>query len=310
MVRVVALAIALIAILMAIPATATAQGSGSIVRFGSDVAVGEDERVNGSVVLFGADAEIEGEVTDDVVVFGGALRLDGRVRGDVVTFGTDTALGERARLGGDFAHFGGALSRSPQAQIAGDEITGIGFGVFDNTFFFLLASLVSLLFTLAIAVAVAAILPEQTRVLADTIEQQPWPSFGAGLLATLLIPFVFAVLGILIIVGWLIIPLFALALPIVYFYGYVGVSRWLGRRVMQAAGNMSASAIAQVAVGVLILGVISLIPIAGWLVVIIAALIGLGAVLLSKFGTGRPWRRGTAPPQPTGEPGDEMRKAG
>jgi len=284
-------------ILLAIPFQAYAQ---DITRFGSDVIVREGEVREGNITVFGGDVVIEGEAQGDVTVFSGDLRINGRVDGNVTHFGGNTTLGNEAVIDGDFTRFGGTVDRAPGARIEGNETTGLRiFSPFAN----FLAGLFALLFTLALAIVVVAILPEQTRVLANTIDQQPLPSLGYGILATILIPVLFVILALLIIVGWILIPFAAIAVALSYFYGYVGVARWLGDRIMGTARAANQSPIVVVLVGALILGVIGLIPILGGLVQFIAAVTGLGAVLISKYGTGKPWRRQQAPQAPPSERG-------
>lgn len=280
--------------LMLLAFTPYAQAQGDITQFGSNVVVPEGEVQEGNVTVFGGNVVIEGDVEGNVSVFGGNLRINGRVGENVTHFGGNTALGHQTVIEGNFAHFGGRVTKAPEARIEGTETAGFrGF----NPFASLLFGLLSLIGTLVLAAVVVALLPTQTTVLADTIERQPLNCAGVGFLSTILIPVIFIALALLIIVGWILIPFVALAIPLVYFYGYVGAARWLGMRIIRATHFVSDSPIAQVLTGVLILGLIALIPILGGLIVFIAAIIGLGAVILSKFGTGRPWFGGRATTQ-------------
>ncbi|MBE0447239.1 MAG: hypothetical protein IBX64_03915 [Actinobacteria bacterium] len=270
-----------------------------ITRFGSNVVVREDEAV-GNVTVFGGNVTIDGTVEENITVFGGNLRLNGRVGENVTHFGGNTILGENAVIEGDFTHFGGTVTRAPGAEIRGTETTGPR--IF-RPFVSFVSGLLSLIATLVLAAVVVALLPRQTAVLADTVEKQPLPSLGYGFLATILIPVVFILLFLLIIIGWILIPFVAIAIPIIYLYGYIGVSRWLGGRIIEATHIVQESPIAQVLIGALVLGIVGFIPILGWLVVLLAAIAGLGAVLISKFGTGQPWRRGRIPQAPPPETG-------
>jgi len=273
-----------------------------ITRFGSNVTVREGETV-GNVTVFGGNAVIDGEVQNNVTLFGGNLTINGRVGENVTHFGGNTVLGDEAVIEGDFTQFGGTVSRAPGAEIRGSET--VGPRVFDP-FRGVVAGLFSLISALVLSAVVVALLPKQTAILADTVENRPLPSLGAGFLATILIPLVFILLALLIIIGWILIPFVALAIPLIYFYGYVGVARWLGRRLIEATHIVQQSPIAQVLIGVLVIGIIGFIPIIGWLVLIAVFLIGLGAVILSKFGTGRPWfreRAATQAPPPEAEAG-------
>lgn len=290
--------------LIAFMAPVYAQGGGDITRFGENVVVREGETVDGNITVFGGNVTVDGIVEQNVTLFGGNLRIDGRVGENVTHFGGNTTLGNTAVIEGDFTHFGGTLNRSPGARIEGSETTGVRFRFFSPLISFL-TGLFTFLFTLVLAIVVVALLPDATAVVADTVQREPLSSAGAGLLATILIPVVFLLLVLLIIVGWILIPFFILGVIVSYFYGYVGVSRWLGRRILESTSATQQSPIVQVLIGVLVLGIVGFIPILGWLVALVANLVGLGAVILSKYGTGKPWfRRGEAgPPPPEAERG-------
>lgn len=186
-----------------------------------------------------------------------------------------------------------------------------GPGPFDgfSPFIWFISNLVGIVLAAGLAALVVALLPGPTAMLARTVEEQPLQSLGYGALATILIPVLFIALALLIIVGWIMIPFVALAIPLIYAYGLVGVSRWLGERVIVATRFVQDSPIAQAVTGAILLGIINLVPIIGWLINFVAALIGLGAVLISNFGTGKPWFGGRlrrpAPPaeQPPSEQG-------
>ena len=76
---------------------------GDTVRFGGDVTVDVDERIQG-----------------DLVSIGGSIELDGEVTGDVVAIGGSVTLGPQAVVRGDLSVVGGSLARAPGARIFGD----------------------------------------------------------------------------------------------------------------------------------------------------------------------------------------------
>ena len=83
---------------------------GALVRFGGDVTVPADEIV-----------------ADDVVVFGGNADVDGQVDGDVVVIGGKATLGPHADVRRDVTVVGGSLTRDPNALVRGRvEEVGVG----------------------------------------------------------------------------------------------------------------------------------------------------------------------------------------
>ena len=89
--------------------------TGDVVRFGGDVSVGHDERIQGDVVALGGAVDVQGEVTGDLVAIGGAV-----------------TLGPQSVVGGDLNVVGGGLTRAPGARVMGSvhEVGGgaTGFG--------------------------------------------------------------------------------------------------------------------------------------------------------------------------------------
>jgi hypothetical protein len=159
--------------------------SGDMVRFGSDITIGEDQVIEGDVVAFGGDVEIRGRVT-----------------GNVSTMGGDLHLGSTAKVEGDVVCIGGTLREEPGSQVAGQRVTAprtpgakflfpmlavVGTGVQ------IVVHAVGLLIMLGIAWAFVKLAPERTRGALDTIRQEPGPSFLIGLLLwALIIPSVIA----------------------------------------------------------------------------------------------------------------------
>ncbi|MCL6472582.1 MAG: polymer-forming cytoskeletal protein [Firmicutes bacterium] len=268
-----------------------------ITQFGSDVTVPAGQVEEGSVTVFGGNAIIDGEVKRDVTVFGGNLTINGRVGRNATDFGGNVTLGGNSVINGDLTYFGGRLDRDPRAQVKGNISAGVPrFNPFTSFIF----GLLSLIGMLAIAALIVALWPNATSVLADTIEREPLQSLGVGFLTVVLIPFAIGALAVTI-VGIPLIFLLLFAIPFVFLYGYTGSARWLGRRIGQNNPSIVNAPVLQVVIGTLIIGVIGFIPVLGWLVSVVAVLFGLGAVILSKFGTGRPWFGRRAAPPPTEE---------
>ncbi|MCK6531107.1 polymer-forming cytoskeletal protein, partial [Myxococcota bacterium] len=79
-----------------------------------------------SRVTFGGDTWVRpGETVDDLVVFGADARVDGRVRGDAIVFGGRLEVGPDAVIDGDQVVLGGEVVTSHGARVSGDRV-GIG----------------------------------------------------------------------------------------------------------------------------------------------------------------------------------------
>lgn len=103
-----------------------------------------------------------------------------------------------------------------------------------------------------------------------------------------LFPFVILAL-VLTLIGIPAIPLAAIVLAFGLFFGYVAAGRLVGERAIASLNGIESSPVVDTIVGLVILGLVGIVPILGGLIQGTAAVIGLGAVLTTKFGTGNPW---------------------
>ena len=85
--------------------------------------------------------------------------------------------------------------------------------------------------------------------------------------------------------GILLAPALILAVAVVGLLGCVGTGLFVGQRAFSASGR---SQIKLFLGGMLILGIIGLVPVVGGFVFQVANIFGFGAVLVSRFGTVQP----------------------
>jgi hypothetical protein len=265
-----------------------------VVRFGDDIIIEEDEAVDG-----------------DVVAIFGSIIVDGTVDGNVVAIFGELTVGPTGEIDGDGVSVGGNVTKEPGGVIRG-ETTSVGFGpdylprrgVFRGGFFRtggrLLLFVVWTIVLIVLGLIIVAIARGPVERVCTRARKEAFKMGLIGLLAeVLLIPvcllFIITIIGIP--VGVLVLPLvFALALLL----GYVGVSVAVGGRI----GNGSEKSVyMSVALGIFVLqglailgGILKLpggpigfvgtvINVIGWAVIYVAATVGLGAVIMSKFGT-------------------------
>lgn len=251
----------------------------NIVRFGEDIMIEEGEVVSGDLVVFGGDAVIAGTVEGNATVLGG-----------------DVELKSTAEIDGELTVLGGRIEREPGAEVKEGVTSGRKFFPqrafwIDPTAWFgfsLLFNFLTLLGTLALGAIVVALLPDHSEKIALFIAQEPWQAVGVGFLALLLVIPAIVLLAITII-GIPLIPLFILSVIVAYIYGYIAASLLIGKRIFEVSKASTSTPIAEAVVGILVVGLLRFIPFVGGLVALIVGLLGFGAVLLTKFGTGRPW---------------------
>ena len=251
---------------------ANTDGDDRIVLVGSVLI--DREETAGDIYVLDGDVTIRGTVTGDVVVVDGDVIIRGTVEGDVVTLAGQATLGRRGNVGGDITYADERPVQTPGSRVGG-EVTK--FDVQDAGILGAIAWLIGItvsLFLLGLLLLLLA--PRAAEAVARTASQKAFVSFGVGFLAFFLIPIIafaalFTVVGIPlgIILLLLVLPLYAIS--------YVTAAFALGRRIIKG------SRILAFLVGLVILGLLSLIPIAGGLIGLLATMFGLGLLLMTLF---------------------------
>jgi hypothetical protein len=158
-----------------------------------------------------------------------------------------------------------------------------------------------------LAVIIGLLLPNQLKRVSETAFREPLVAGGVGVLTIIVAPIVLMLLVLTI----LLIPvslLGILVLILAIFYGFVAVGYEIGQRfasLVKTSWNPSISAGIGVLLLSLVTGFATCIPCIGVLIGIIVNIIGLGAVVISRFGSSKYAYRvvqavipPAAPPQP------------
>ena len=256
-----------------------------------------DELIGNLAVIGGTATLDEGStMTGDVFLTGGTLTVSGTVNGDFIAIGGAVNIEDTADINGNISLIGATIKKSPLAEING-EITeqspeffdfnlsdpkGIDFPFTAKTSLLtkmLQASLQALAMA-ALAVILGLLLPQQIKRVADTISKEPLVTGGVGLLSIVVAPILLVLLTITIIL----IPVTTLGTLL------VAIGYEIGQRLALLFKTTWHPSIAA-GIGVLLLGLVTgfatLIPCIGWLVGVIVAILGLGAVVISRFGSSK-----------------------
>lgn len=281
--------------------------SGSRVRFGGDIVIDEQERVTEPVVAIGGSVTVNGRVDDDVVAIGGRIKV-----------------GPHGYIAGGATSVGGYIERAAGGQIRG-EVNEIGVGTPDFHFagphlfrdwgrdlfsgwFRLFGTIMRIAIVLLVALVIALAAARPVERIGRRAGDDPWLSGFVGLLAQvffvpiLVVTIVVLAISIIGIPLLLLVPFALIALLIGVVVGFTGVAYRVGR---WAAGPEKPLLVA-VAVGVVVLASVALVarvlwlvpgpiaPIAlvvsilGFFVEYLAWTVGLGSLILTRFGTRGP----------------------
>ena len=297
----------LLALLLAFSATPVfADGDGGRVVFGGSFTLKSGEELDGDLVVFGGSAVLEedSQVNGNVVVMGGSASVAGEVNGDVVTFGGNVEVRATAVVDGDLVTIGGNVQKEAGAIVRGSEVEGFEFeglprfwtfptrlGLdyrWPNFWFRFVFDIFKAIFV-ALALAALGLLvvlfwPKQTEVVGQAVLAAPLPSGGVGLLTALVAVALMVLLAITICLSPVAFLLGVAALVAVLF-GWIAVGLLVGQRLLEAFKVRVITPLMAVAVGIVLLSLLGAIPCLGALVAIVVGCVGLGAVVLTRFGT-------------------------
>jgi hypothetical protein len=287
--------------------------TGDKVVVGNTFRLQSGESLLGNLVVIGGTANIEAgaTITGDVVLTGGTITLSGKLDGNLVAIGGAITLADGAVVNGDIVTVGASLKKSDSATVNGQiteqtptmdlndhPVWQFPWQSKQN----LLASFLTATFEAfamaAFAVVVGLILPRQTHNLSAAIQEEPLISGAVGLLAVIGSPILLVILVITLIlipVAVLYVILFGLALA----FGWIGLGNFVGEKLSHAAKGNWAPAVSA-GIGTLLIsmliGAINLIPCVGWIIGAILSLVGLGAIVITKFGSTSASAGKTPPP--------------
>jgi hypothetical protein len=254
-----------------------------------------------NVVVLGGDVDIMGTVYDTVVVVGGDLFIgpDAQVginnnrdeTAVVVVFGKTTiepgalVTGETVGVGDSLSDWLDSAALGPvTGRWDGSSVAGwIWFAVF----------------LAVVAVVIVAIAPKQVAFVRERVRHHFFSSLGWGILGVTA-ALVIAVLLVVTIIGILaVIPWLAVVLPIICLFGLVAVGAMIGRLFLGRREDSRGPVMLAAVLGVVILSAISLIPYAGWILLVLLAFVGFGATCVAPWA----WRRQAGRPKQAGPTG-------
>ncbi|MCC7130680.1 MAG: hypothetical protein B6D39_09575 [Anaerolineae bacterium UTCFX2] len=281
----------------------------------------EGETLPGNLIVIGGAAKLlaGSNVAGDVVIVGGTLQVDGAVEGDVNAIGGLVSLGDSARVQGDVNTVSAKLNLAENAQIQG-QVNDVPAGPFSmivpgtlrlpdwegappinlpgdlrtpvvdlglNPLWDALWWFIRSFFWAALAVLVALFAPKPINRVSKTALDSILASGGLGCLTILIVPLILVLLAVTI----CLLPLSligALLLWLGWVFGIIAIGAEIGKRLegfLKVDWALPVSA----GVGAFLLTLVSngiqmIVPCIGWLAPVLIGTIGLGAVLLTRFG--------------------------
>lgn len=243
---------------------------------GGKIAVDSPAVIGHNAYITGGAVQVDGAVRGGLVVSAGSITLNGVVGRDVEISGGELRVGPHAQIAGNLRYRVPAekVHIDSSARISGTVTAlpvGSKWGL--RTWLWMLGVL------LAGAVAVL-LFPGFMSETAGVVSRRPILAACVGLAAAILAPLIMVILAITF-VGLPLALLVAALYCVLVFVGDLPVAVWMGRRLLGSRGNSTRyAAVLAYLVGGVILLVVALIPVIGSIAMLIATIIGLGAILL------------------------------
>ena len=265
------------------PAAAIASADTSIFKIGSDVTIEKGQKIR-NVVAIGGQITVSGAVEKNVVAIGGSavLTKTAVVKGNVVSLGGVIVIATDAEVGGNLTEINSSNLFETLTTALSSEWEGW-------SWIFAVISLSIFLVILVLALLIAALLPKPVRIVSEAIHENTFKVILCGILGLVLIA-PLALLLTISVVGIALIPLEVIVVVCSVLLGFIAVGRIIGGKVLRLFKRPNPGIVLETFWGLLILWLIGWIPYIGWMVKASAIVIGLGAVLITRFGTHQGWK--------------------
>jgi hypothetical protein len=292
-------------------ADARADIGGNLYAAGADVTVAAP--VAGDATLAGYDVSVGGAIGDDLRAAGRTVEvtapvggtalltaetvaLDARIAGDAAIAADTLEFGPGAAVGGRLALYGpeaenlavpdtvappDRIDRHPSEHArAPEDDRRPGWATFGIGF------LVGVVILALLATLAAAVAPASVERLRDLTGDRPFRTLWIGFL-TLSTLIGAAVLATLSVIGIVAVPVILLIAAVLGFVGYIIAVYLVGRAIWNWIGQLPPDSLPERALAALLGAVavtlLGLIPFAGWLVLLILTLTGIGALSVAMF---------------------------
>lgn len=254
--------------------------TGSIFRLGKDVVIQKEDRVK------------------HVLSFGGQVTISGQVEGSVLCLFESVVLTESALVEGDVLSLGGVVVRGRDSVVKG-QVHEINLSELSDavsiilneewegwSWIFAFVSMFFLLCLLVLGMITFAVIPKQMKVIAAAIRTNPWRASCWGLVGLIsIIPL--AVLLTMSVVGIVLVPLEMTIAMTASVLGFIAVAQLVGQVTLVLLKRPDRGVMTQTSLGLAIIWLVGWIPYVGWMIKALVIVVGLGGVLVTRFGTVR-----------------------
>lgn len=261
--------------------------------------------VKGNLLIFGGETTTEesSTINSDVSLTGGSLLVGGNILGDISSIGGVISFSDTAVVKGNITSFAGSIDRTNLADLQGriigtatdrlwqeDDPSSLPVNIFtdlESTLKIPFKIFLILLWS-GLGALMVLIFPNALQRVSKAIIDQPLACTGIGLFTI--------IIGVAASLTILLLPIICLFSPIfisVLIFGKIGLGLAVGKKIEPSFSSPISPAIIA-GIGILLIELVSLlldlIPCVGWIGGFVLSIIGIGAAVVTVFGT-RPYPR-------------------
>jgi hypothetical protein len=262
----------------------------NVTVLGGNVELTPGAMIGGSLVAAGGNVHLAAPLGGGATVAAGSLILSNRIDGDVDAAVGSLRIGPKADIRGRVAYLSQReASLDPAARLA-TPLTrrlpparprpspGKIFAVLTAVTFAILA--VSFVSTLVLGLLSLRFLPRYHEAAVRMLRERPWVALGVGFVAAVIIPVATAILFATIL-GIPLALILAAAYPIALYWGRIFALHRLGEALCRLVRANPRPEWVFV-LGAVVYYLLALIPVLGWMLMLIVVCAGLGAELLAR----------------------------
>jgi len=251
---------------------------------GGNVELASSASVRGGLVAAGGNVEVLAPIGGASRIAAGTLVLANRVGGNVAAAVGTLRINSTAEIEGDVNYWSdreaaiseGARIEGKISRRAPPERPEVWPAMLAGWVFFIAVSFVS---TLILGLLSLRFLPGFHRSATMTLRQRPWMSLGIGFIAAVVIPVVCIILFAAVLTIPIALILVAAYFILLYWARIFTISR-IGEAILRRSSGTGGSL--AFFVGLIVYYLLAIIPVIGWLVVLLVVLFGLGAELSAR----------------------------
>jgi cytoskeletal protein CcmA (bactofilin family) len=236
-------------------------------------------------------ATVAGPIGRNADVAGSDVTFSGPVGGDVKASVSTLKLAEGAAIQGNLDY-----TSNQTVNLSGGTVAGATHHYFPSNGPSLVSRVIGWFQTLVgfffLGLLLILVAPRFNDKAVSAYKTAPWSRLGVGLAIMLVVPLVvlFTFIAGLIVGGWWLALFLLAAYVFMTLVGFVVVGEMIGRFTFDRLGQHAVHPIGALALGMPVLLVVTIIPLIGWLVGLLAVLYGVGVVAFAL-----PWSTPTAP---------------